>query len=349
MSSAAAGSMPARLLLLALAAALATLTLWSMAHGQVGLSLPQVLQALAGRGDETTTRIVTEIRLPRVAAALLGGAALGVAGLVMQALFRNPLADAWSLGLTAGGQMGAALVVVAGGWIGPAAAAAIGVFAGLGLVTGAALGTLAVALAMMAMARRVGTVTLLVAGLMLGFLAQGLISVLLHFTHRTQGRIYAGWNDGTFANMSGADLPWLALPVAFGLVGAVLIAKRLTALMLGETYAASLGTPLVALRRMALAVVILLVAPVVAYCGPVAFIGLIVPHLARAAMRTGDVPRVLPACALIGALLALLGDFIVHLPWDQHWLHLNAILALVGAPMVIGLLLFSAQMRGVSE
>jgi iron complex transport system permease protein len=91
------------------------------------------------------------------------------------------------------------------------------------------------------------------------------------------------------------------------------------------------------------------VAPVVAYCGPVAFIGLIVPHLARAAIRTGDVPRVLPACALIGALLALLGDFIVHLPWEQHWLHLNAILALVGAPMVIGLLLFSAQMRGVSE
>lgn len=134
-------------------------------------------------------RIVTEIRLPRVAAALLAGAALGVAGLVMQALFRHPLADAWSLGLTAGGQMGAALVVVAGGWIGPAAAAAIGVFAGLGLVTGAALGTLAVALAMMALARRVSTVTLLVDGLMLGLLAQGLISVLLHFTHRTQGRI----------------------------------------------------------------------------------------------------------------------------------------------------------------
>jgi iron complex transport system permease protein len=138
MSSASAGSMPARLLLLAPAAALATMTLWSLEHGQLGLSLPQVLQALGGRADETATRIVIEIRLPRVAAALLAGAALGVAGLVMQALFRNPLAEAWSLGLTAGGQMGAALVVVTGGWIGPAAVAAIGMFAGLGLVTGAA-------------------------------------------------------------------------------------------------------------------------------------------------------------------------------------------------------------------
>lgn len=334
---------------LALGVPLLGLALWSLTHGQVSLALSQVLQALSGAGDEIVVRIVADIRLPRVVGAVLGGAALGVAGLVMQALFRNPLADAWSLGLTSGGQVGAALVVVAGGWIGPVAFDAISAFAGLGIVAGAALGTLVVALAMMAMARRVGTVTLLVAGLMLGFLAQGLISVLLHFTHRTQGRVYAGWNDGSFANLTLADLPWLAGPVLLGLVGAVLIAKPLTALMLGETYAASLGANLGRLRRVALLVVMLLIAPVVAYCGPIAFIGLIVPHLARWIMRHGDVPRVLPACALTGALLAVLGDFIVHLPWEQHWLHLNAILALVGAPLVIGLLVFSSQMRGLSD
>jgi len=335
--------------MLLLSVPLTMLALLSLSHGQVSLSLREVLLALAGSADDMTARIVLDIRLPRVAAAMLAGAALGVAGLVMQALFRNPLADAWSLGLTAGGQVGAALVVVAGGWIGPAAGAVVGALAGLGLVAGAATGTLAVALAMMAMARRVSTVTLLVAGLMLGFFAQGAISVLLHFTHRSQGRVYAGWNDGTFANMSAADLPWLGIPVACGLVGAVLIAKPLTALLLGDTYAASLGTRLAPLRRWALATVVVLVAPVVAYCGPVAFIGLIVPHLARWAAGTADVPRVLPSCALIGALLALFGDFIVHLPWDQHWLHLNAILALVGAPLVLVLLLFSSQMRGISE
>src|SRR5690606_22054996 len=152
----------------------------------------EVMRGLAGIGSGTVeSRIVVDLRLPRVLTAMLGGGALALAGLLMQTLFRNPLADAWSLGLMAGGQFGAAVVVVAGAVVGPAGLGGSTGLAGLGIVGGSALGMLLGALAMAAMARRVGTVTLLVLGLMLGFLAQGLISVLLHFTNRTQARLFA--------------------------------------------------------------------------------------------------------------------------------------------------------------
>lgn len=330
----------------ALAAGLMAAMLASLAIGQVVLSPGEVIRGLMGAGTGSVeSRIVVELRLPRVLAAMLGGGALALAGLLMQTLFRNPLADAWSLGLMAGGQFGAALIVVAGAVVGPAALAAITGLAGLGIVAGSALGTLLVALAMAAMARRVSTVTLLVLGLMLGFLAQGLISVLLHFTNRTQARLFASWNDATFASMVWPDFMSLGPLVAIGLALTIWLAKPLTALLLGETYAESLGVNVQHLRRWVLAATILLAAPVTAFCGPVAFIGLITPHLARGAIGSARIGALIPATVMIGALLALMADFIVHLPWNQHFLHLNAILAILGAPIVIVLLLNSRSLR----
>ena len=329
-------------LLLALVAALIA----SLAIGQVVLSPAQVLQALAELGSASTeSRIVFELRLPRVLAAVVGGGALGLAGLLMQTLFRNPLADAWSLGLMAGGQFGAALVVVAGAVVGPAALELITGLSGLGIVAGSVLGTLAVALAMASMARRVNTVTLLVLGLMLGFLAQGLISVLLHFTNRTQSRVFSSWNDATFASVVWPDFATLLPPLVIGLALAIWLAKPLTALLLGETYAESLGVNVPRLRRLVLGATILLAAPVTAFCGPVAFIGLITPHLARGLLGSARIGALIPATLLLGALLALAADFVVHLPWSQHFLHLNAILAILGAPVVIVLLLKSRTLR----
>ncbi|MCF7221122.1 FecCD family ABC transporter permease [Marilutibacter chinensis] len=329
-------------LLLVLFAALVA----SLAIGQVVLSPAEVLRGISGFESGTTeSRIVVELRLPRVLAAVVGGGALALAGLLMQTLFRNPLADAWSLGLMAGGQFGAALVVVAGAVVGPAALELITGLAGLGIVAGSALGTLAVALAMAAMARRVHTVTLLVLGLMLGFLAQGMISVLLHFTNRTQSRLFSSWNDATFASVVWPDFATLLPPLLAGLALAVWLAKPLTALLLGETYAESLGVNVPRLRRLVLTATILLAAPVTAFCGPVAFVGLITPHLARGLTGSARIGALIPATVLLGALLALSADFVVHLPWSQHFLHLNAILAILGAPMVIALLLRSRSLR----
>lgn len=325
-------------------------TLTTLSYGQVLVRPADLLGAfINAEAHEAAARIVVEIRLPRVIAALAAGVAMGLAGVLLQALFRNPLADSWSLGLTAGGQFGAAVVVVAGGVA--FAADVVGVlrmFAGVSLVIGAAIGTLAVALFMAAAAKRVSNATLLVMGLMLGFLSQGLMSVVLHFTNRNQSRIFASWNDATFSAVTWDDLPVMLTAIAVGISIALLRMKPLTALLLGETYATSLGVNVPHLRRWVLAATVLLVAPVTAYCGPLLFVGLLVPHFARQILGTSRLSAVLPVAAAGGALLTIIGDFILHLPWQQHFLHLNAILAVVGAPAVIALLARSRGMRAVT-
>lgn len=320
--------------------------LFALGFGMVGLGAGDVVTSLFGSGDPMHVQIVRELRLPRVATAIIAGGALGVGGVLMQALFRNPMADAWSLGLTAGGQLGVALLVTAAAFSGPSAIAFLRAFEGLSITAGAMAGIGGFALAMATLARRVSTVTLLVVGLMLGFTVQGIVSVVIHFANRVGGRVFSGWNDGNFASVTLADLPMLLVPVLAGVVLALFNAKPLTTLLLGETYAKSLGTDVTWLRRLTLAAVVLLVAPVTAYCGPVTFIGLIVPHFARAIAGTARILPLLPLAALAGALLALAADLVVHAPWEQHFLHLNAVLALVGAPVVIALLIFSKSMRG---
>ncbi|OWK28005.1 FecCD family ABC transporter permease [Sphingomonas mucosissima] len=329
-----------------LALALVMAALFALAFGTVGIGMGEAAASLFGGADPMNAQIVRELRLPRVVTAIIAGSALGIGGVLMQALFRNPMADAWSLGLTAGGQLGVALLVTAAAFSGPAAIAFLQSFEGVSITAGAMLGIGLFALAMAALARRVGTVTLLVVGLMLGFTVQGIVSVVIHFANRVGGRVFSGWSDGNFAGVTASDLPMLALPVAAGVMLALYNAKPLTALLLGETYARSLGTDVTRLRRLTLAAVVLLVAPVTAYCGPVTFIGLIVPHFARAIAGTARIMPLLPLAALSGACLAIAADTVVHAPWEQHFLHLNAVLALVGAPVVIGLLIFSSTMRG---
>ena len=329
-----------------LVAALAALALLTLTYGQIGLPLADTLGALTGRQSPDLARqIVLDIRLPRVAAAIIAGGALGMAGVLMQALFRNPVADSWSLGLLAGGQLGVALTVTAAAFAGPAAVSFLTVFEGPSITLAAAAGVAIAALVMLALGRRVGAITLLVIGLMLGFTSQGLTSVLLHFAARAGGRIYGGWTDASFAGVAPEALPWLALPILIGTCAAVATAKPLSSLLLGETYARSLGVRVTSLRHAVLAATVLLVAPVVAFCGPVSFVGLIAPHFARALAGTARILPLLPLAALGGALLALTGDAIIHAPWEQHFLHLNAILAIVGAPVVILILIFSPAVR----
>ncbi|WP_216362570.1 FecCD family ABC transporter permease [Bowmanella denitrificans] len=326
---------------------LVAVIVFSLSYGQVILGGERLLAAvLDPSGDPVASQIVRDIRLPRVLTGLIAGAALGISGVLMQALFRNPMADAWSLGLLAGGQLGVSLIVTAAAFAGPAALAFLTAFQGIGLTSGAILGVAVFAVLMAGLSRRVSNITLLVVGLMLGFTVQGLVSIVMHFASRVGGRVYSGWNDGTFASTEISDVAVMLLPIGLGLVLAIVSAKGLSAMLLGETYARSMGTDVKRLRWLTLSAVVLLVAPVTAYCGPVTFIGLIVPHFARAMVRTSQILPLLPIAALCGALLALSADAIVHLPWEQHFLHLNAILALVGAPVVIAILLASPSLRG---
>ncbi|MEM7503145.1 MAG: iron ABC transporter permease [Pseudomonadota bacterium] len=332
--------------IVAFAVAIVAVGLFTLSYGQVVLGLDRLLDVVVSpTSDPIAAQIVQDLRLPRVLTGLLAGGALGVSGVLMQALFRNPMADAWSLGLLAGGQLGVALIVTAAAFAGPAAISILTAFQGIGLTSGALVGVAVFASLMVTLSRRVGTITLLVVGLMLGFTVQGLVSIVTHFANRVGGRVYSGWNDGTFASTTFSDLGFMVVPIAAGLIIAVASAKGLSSLLLGETYARSLGTNVQRLRWLTLTAVVLLVAPVTAYCGPVTFIGLIVPHFARAIAKTSRILPLLPLAALAGALLAIAADAVVHLPWEQHFLHLNTILAVIGAPVVIVLLLFSPSMR----
>jgi len=316
--------------------------------GSVHIPVPGVVSALFSLegANDTWVKIIRELRLPRTIAAVIGGAALGTAGLQLQTLFRNPLAGPWALGLTAGAQLGVALVVTTSAVVGSAFLEKFAFLSNLSLVAGAMIGCVLVLLLIVAISKKVSTITLLIFGLMLGYLAQGLISVILHFTNQSQTKIFAGWNDGSFAGVYWEHFPIL-LPLAIiGLISGWLMAKPLNALLLGENYARSLGISIRRTRLVTLTSAVLLAAPVTAYCGPILFLGLIIPHLARGLFNTSDHRILIPGVMLLGGIVALAADLMVHLPWERHFLHLNAVNALIGAPVVMWVILKNRRMRG---
>lgn len=316
--------------------------------GAVHIPVAEVVKALLGTTEsETTSKIITELRLPRTLAAALGGAALGAAGLHLQTLFRNPLAEPWSLGLMAGAQLGVALVVTTASVVGSAVLQKLAFFSHLSIVAGSSLGCIFVLLMMVSISRYVNTITLLIFGLMLGFLSQGLISIILHFTNQSQGKIFAGWNDGSFAGVYWEQLPFLAFFVLIGIAISLMLVKQLNALQLGEKYAATMGMNVKRSRILILSAAVLLTAPVTAYCGPILFLGMIIPHLTRGIFSSGDNKILMPGVLLVGAGIALAADLIVHLPWERHFLHLNAIAAVLGAPVVMFVILRNRKIRSI--
>lgn len=316
--------------------------------GSVQVPVSGILSVLIGQdvSDATWSTIILELRLPRTLAALIGGAALGAAGLQLQTLFKNPLAGPWALGLTAGAQLGVAMVVTAAAVIGSSFLENFEFMSNLSIVAGAMLGSLLVLLIMVTISKYVSTITLLIFGLMLGYLAQGLISVILHFTNQSQTKIYSGWNDGSFAGVYWEHFPVLVPMALIGLAGGWLMAKPLNAFLLGENYARSLGMSVKRTRLITLGCAVLLAGPVTAYCGPVLFLGLIIPHMARGLFNTSDHKVLMPAVMLLGAIIAQAADLFVHLPWEKHFLHLNAVNALIGAPVVMWVILKNKKMRG---
>ncbi|MEM9647147.1 MAG: iron ABC transporter permease [Bacteroidota bacterium] len=323
------------------------LILLELGVGTVAIDVNGVVSALFGleSADPTHSTIINELRMPRTIAAGIGGAALGTAGLQLQTMFRNPLAGPWALGLTAGAQLGVALVVTSAAVVGSSFLEKFEILSNLGIVAGAMLGCLLVLLLMVSIARYVSTITLLILGLMLGYFAQGLISAILHFTNQSQAKVFAGWNDGSFAGVYWEHFPVLIPLAIIGLISGWLMAKPLNAFLLGENYARALGMSIKRTRIITLGSAVLLAAPVTAYCGPVLFLGLIIPHLARGLFSTSDHRILIPAVMLLGCLVAMAADLFVHLPWERHFLHLNAVNALIGAPVVMWVLLRSRKMR----
>lgn len=336
------------MLVLSLAAALLLVTfIAAIGFGSSSIPLQSVIDALTGQSASGNPdfEIITAIRLPRAITACLAGAALGVAGLQMQTLLRNPLADPFVLGITAGSSLGVALVVLASGSaIGAFLAGGMGLGGGFAIVIAATLGGFLVLAPTLAIAARLqNPSTVLIFGLMTGYAVSAFVTLLVAGARPDQLARWISWGFGSFSAVTSVELQVLAPVVALGLLVACLSTKQLNALLLGENYARSMGLDTRAMRFLTMAAASLLAGAVTAFCGPIGFLGIAVPHIARAILKSSDHRVLVPATILLGALLALLAQLISLLPGQLGVLPLNAVTALIGAPVVAFVILRSRR------
>ncbi len=320
----------------------------SLSLGSVSIPIDQVLTILRGGSPDRASwaTIVLQFRLPRAFTAGLAGAALAVSGLQMQTLFRNPLAGPFVLGINAGASLGVALVVMAVQVLGVSAQVReLGWLGDVGLVTAAGLGATIALLLVLLVARRIqNSMTLLILGLMVGYAANGIVTVLLYFSTAEQAQAYLLWTFGSFTGVTWRQLRLLAPLVLIGLGIAQLCFKSLNLLLLDEIRAVSLGLNVHQSRLWIIVSAALLAGVVTAFCGPIAFLGVAVPHLCRSVLQTLDHRWLVPATAMMGACLALVADLIAQMPGQAVTLPLNAVTALIGAPVVTWIILKRQQM-----
>ena len=329
---------------------LAGLFLLNLTTGSVSIAPDQVLSILLGGEGQRASweKIVWLFRLPKAITAVLAGSGLAMSGLLLQNLFRNPLAGPSVLGISAGASLGVALVVLsaASGGAAPRFIEGLGLTGKAGLVASSALGAGLVLCAILAMARKVQSVmTLLIVGILCGFAVNAVVSVLIHFSVAERIQAYVAWTFGSFASVTWDDLTLFAPVVAVGLIACQLIRKPLNGLLLGENYARSMGLKIKSLRYVVIGITALLAGTITAFCGPVAFVGVAVPHLARVVVNTSDHAILLPATALLGAVTALAADMLAQLPGSQTVLPLNAVTALIGAPVIVWLILSRGNLQ----
>lgn len=322
-------------------------TVLSVCLGSETIPLSSLWDYLSG--DEVERRvhayILEYIRLPKTVTAICAGSALAVAGLVMQTLFRNPLADPFVLGINAGASLGVGIVVLIAGPSAMEWLEGLGMESGLGMVGAAATGAAAVLLLVLYLSRRVDMMTLLIVGLIVGYATSALVSVMMYLSVPERLQTYVAWSFGSFSNVDWMDARILGGACACGIMIAWLCVKPLNAFMLGETYARSLGVNVRQMRGMLILSAALLAGAITAYCGPIGFIGVAVPHLCRGWLHTSDHRLLMPACLLAGASTALAADLIARLPGTEETLPLNAITALIGAPVILTVLLRKQSLR----
>lgn len=338
-------------LALALLACVGLLT--AVGVGSVFIPPQAVLTVLLGGVVENPTwaPIITQLRIPRAVTAALAGGSLGVAGLQMQTLFRNGLADPYILGVSSGASLGVGFVILSAG-----ISASGGLIAGAGLernlivVIAASLGAMAVLSIMLVVAswfRNVATV--LIVGVAVGAFSFSIVSILVYFSTPESVQAFSIWTFGSFQGVTRSQLPTFALIVLLGIAIGAVGAKGLNALLLGEQYAASLGVSVFRLRLLTMISAALIAGVVTSFCGPIGFIGLAVPHLARGVLQTADQRLLFPACILIGMTLACLCGALAQMPGQNATLPINAATALFGAPVVVWVLLRSARESGNSD
>ena len=312
--------------------------------GSVSIPAEDVMRILLGDTNEKASWrfIILESRLPQAITAMFCGASLAVSGLMLQTVFRNPLAGPSVFGINSGAGLGVALVML---FLGGGLSVGSLQFSGFAAVLIAAFfGALAVMAVIFFFSTLVRShVMLLIIGIMIGYISNSAISLLNFFATDEGVKSYMVWGLGSFGGVSMANMPVFVGVSLFGLSGALLLIKPLNALLLGDRYAENLGVNIVAVRNWLLVVTGLLTAVTTAFCGPVAFIGLAVPHMARLLLTTDNHRQLLPATMLCGAVVALVCNLLCFLPGDGGVIPLNAVTPLIGAPVIIYVILINHE------
>lgn len=321
---------------LALSFSICLLLMLNLLVGSVAIPTQDVLAILCGQDVEKPSWqfIILQSRLPQALTALLCGAALSTSGLLLQTSFQNPLAGPSIFGINSGAALGVALVMLLLG--GSVSTALFSVGGAWAVLLAAFVGAMAVTGIIFMFAQWVkSSVMLLIIGMMIGYLASSAIALLNFFATQEGVKSFTMWGMGNFGGVSLSQLPMFTGAIVIGLVGSVLLIKPLNALLLGETYARNLGVNVRTMRSWLLVITGWLTAVTTAYCGPVAFIGLAVPHLARLVIGTDNHLQLLPITMAMGSLIALLCQLVCVLPGSQGILPLNAVTPLIGAPVII--------------
>lgn len=304
--------------------------------GSVRIPASEVLRSLFGQPESLLSQsIVLNYRLPKAITALLAGAALSVSGLLMQTVFRNPLAGPYVLGISSGASLGVALVVLGTSalglsyWVGQ-----------LGVVLAAMMGAMLVLLLILSVSVRVRDImTILILGMMFGSAASAITNILQFFSDESALKSYVLWTMGSVSGVSDVRLAMFAGIVGVGAVLALLLARPLNVLNLGEGYAKTLGYNVLSIRFLSFTSTSLLAGSAAAFCGPIGFVGLAVPHIVKLSLRTSNHAVLLPATLITGGNMLLLCDLIAQLPGSDLVFPINSVAALMGIPVVIYVIL----------
>lgn len=314
--------------------------------GQSNIPFSEIINSLTGKGASKTSWdfIILQYRLPKAIVAILAGAGLSAAGLIMQTMFRNPLADPFVLGLSSGASLGVAILILGAGMLGG--------FIGnsmqseWALAMAAAMGTLLVLFSVLSISFRVkDTMTLLIIGIMFGSFTSAIVGVLSYVSTAEELQRYIFWSFGSLGDVSWQGIGIMSLTFIIGVGLSIISCKALNALLLGEVYAKSMGLRIKSTNLILIIATSILAGSITAFAGPIAFVGLAVPHLSRQLFKTSNHFILLPAVLLYGATLLLICDSIAQMPFGNNPLPINAITSFIGAPIVIWLLVRKRKLQ----
>ena len=321
------------------------LFLINISLGSISIPIKEVFKSLTGghSSKETWDYIIVNYRLPKAITALLVGIGLSISGLLMQTLFRNPLAGPYVLGLSSGASLGVALVILGTSILPPFLTTFL--LSSYGIVLASSFGSLVVLLAILAISQRVrDTMTILIVGLMFGSLTSAIVGTLTYFSTAEQLQKFTFWSLGNLGNLSWHSILILSICIFLGLLLSLLSIKPLNALLLGENYARSLGINYKKTRLIIIFATSILAGSITAYAGPIAFIGLAVPHIAKLTFQTSNHLVLFWSTLLYGAIIMLICDTISQLPGSDFTLPINAVTSIFGAPIVIWLIIRKRKM-----